>query len=201
MQREKYDYQYKILMLGDSGSGKTSILIRYTNDIFTPTFITTIGIDFKIKIIKIEDKILKLQIWDTAGQERFRSITESYYRGACAIVLLYDVTNRQTFLNIKNWMESISKNVSSKTKVVLVGNKIDVDKSLITVSTEEGKELSKQYKIPFFECSARKDINIKEIFETIARQLYESRDDIYQMEKKNIIIPVNPNPIIKKRCC
>jgi len=200
MQKERYDYQYKILMLGDSGSGKTSILIRYTNDTFTPTFITTIGIDFKIKTIKIEDKILKLQIWDTAGQERFRSITESYYRGAYAIVLLYDVTNRNTFLNIKNWMESISKNVSSKTKVVLVGNKIDVDKSLITVSTEEGKELSKQYKIPFFECSARKDINIKEIFETIARQLYDSRIDIQPIGIKIQPSPI-PNPTIKKRCC
>jgi Ras-related protein Rab-1A len=199
MQKERYDYQYKILMLGDSGSGKTSILIRYTTDTFTSIFMTTsVSIDLKIKTIKIQDKILKLQIWDTAGQERFRSITESYYRGAYAIVLLYDITNRQSFLNIKNWMESISKNVSSKTKVVLVGNKIDVDKSLITVSTEEGKEVAKQYKISFFECSARKDINIKEIFETVARQLYESRDDIYQIEKK--IILENPNLNIKK-CC
>jgi len=199
MQKEKYDYQYKILMLGDSGSGKTSILMRYTNDTFTPTFITTIGIDFKIKIVKIENKILKLQIWDTAGQERFRSITESYYRGASAIVLLYDVTNRKSFLNIKNWMESISKNVYSKPKIVLVGNKIDVDKSSIVVSTEEGKEISKQYKIPFFECSARKDINIKEIFETIARQLYESIIDIEPIRK--IQEEPIPNPSIKKGCC
>ena len=102
-----FDLQIKLLMIGDSGVGKTCLLLRYANDSFSPTFITTIGIDFKIKQIHLDGKDIKLQIWDTAGQERFRTITTSYFRGAQGILLVYDVTDRGSFENIRNWVSQI----------------------------------------------------------------------------------------------
>ena len=101
-----FDLQVKLLMIGDSGVGKTCLLLRYANDSFSPTFITTIGIDFKIKTVPIDNHVVKLQIWDTAGQERFRTITTSYFRGAQGILLVYDVTDRGSFENVSNWMSA-----------------------------------------------------------------------------------------------
>jgi Ras-related protein Rab-8A len=104
-----FDMQIKLLMIGDSGVGKTCLLLRYANDSFSPTFITTIGIDFKIKNIELDSKRIKLQIWDTAGQERFRTITTSYFRGAQGILLVYDVTDRGSFNSIRNWVGQIQQ--------------------------------------------------------------------------------------------
>ena len=104
-----YDMHIKLLMLGDTGVGKTCLLLRYAYDSFSPTFITTIGIDFKIKHILLDGLRVKLQIWDTAGQERFRTITVSYFKGAHGIILCYDVTDRDTFENVRHWIEQIKK--------------------------------------------------------------------------------------------
>jgi len=109
IRQQTIDMQIKLLMIGDSGVGKTCLLLRYANDSFSPTFITTIGIDFKIKTIELGGKVVKLQIWDTAGQERFRTITTSYFRGAQGILLVYDVTDRGSFENIKNWVGQIQQ--------------------------------------------------------------------------------------------
>ena len=102
MYNQKYDYLFKIIIIGDSGVGKPAFLLRFTDDSFTGTHLTTIGVDFKIKIINFEDKTIKLQIWDTAGSERFRTITKTYYKGTHGIILMYDVTNRNSFENIRN---------------------------------------------------------------------------------------------------
>ena len=146
-------------------------MLRYANDSFSPTFITTIGIDFKIKTIEIDGKRIKLQIWDTAGQERFRTITTSYFRGAQGILLVYDVTDRNIFNNIKNWVEEIERNADKHVNKILIGNKCDVDDSARAVSKSEGDALAREYGMNFFECSAKKDIGVSDAFSNIASQV------------------------------
>jgi len=163
-----YDIQIKLLMIGDSGVGKTCLLLRYANDSFSPTFITTIGIDFKIKNIDIDGTKIKLQIWDTAGQERFRTITTSYFRGAQGILLVYDVTDRRSFESIRNWISQIQQHADVHVNKILVGNKCDMLDEKV-VSTEEGEKLAKEFNMPFWECSAKNNINVEESFIGIGR--------------------------------
>merc|ERR1712130_601928 len=130
----------------------------------------TIGIDFKIKNIEIDDKRIKLQIWDTAGQERFRTITTSYFRGAQGIVLVYDVTDRRSFESIRNWISQIQQHADVHVNKILVGNKCDMLDEKV-VSTEEGEKLAKEFGIQFWECSAKNDINVDQAFIGIARSV------------------------------
>jgi small GTP-binding protein len=133
-----YDFLFKLLLIGDSGVGKTCILVRFSEDAFNSTFISTIGIDFKIRTVEIDGKKIKLQIWDTAGQERFRTITTAYYRGAMGIMLVYDVTSEKSFDNIRNWIRNIEENASSDVDKMILGNKCDLSESRV-ISTERGK--------------------------------------------------------------
>jgi small GTP-binding protein len=181
---KNYDYSIKLLMIGDSNVGKTSILTKYVNNQFSNTFITTIGIDFKIKYIKVNNKNIKLQLWDTAGQERFRSITISYFRGAQGAIITYDATDRSTFDNVKKWMDDINKQCSKNIDVFLVANKIDLEKYRV-VSKEEGEELAKKYKILYFECSAKTGENIENLYFNIATII--SKKIIEKDPKINII--------------
>lgn len=167
-QAQTFDMQIKLLMIGDSGVGKTCLLLRYANDSFSPTFITTIGIDFKIKTIELDGKVIKLQIWDTAGQERFRTITTSYFRGAQGILLVYDVTDRGSFENIRNWVAQIQQHADLNVNKVLIGNKCDVPEAQIVVMEEEGRKLAEEYGIPFFQTSAKQNVNVTDAFEAIA---------------------------------
>lgn len=162
--------QVKLLMIGDSGVGKTCLLLRYANESFTPTFITTIGIDFKIKNVDVDGKRIKLQIWDTAGQERFRTITTSYFRGAQGIILVYDVTDRRSFESIRNWISQIQQHADVHVNKMLVGNKCDMLDEKV-VSTEEGQKLAKEFGIGFWECSAKNNINVEQCFVSVARDV------------------------------
>lgn len=162
--------QIKLLMIGDSGVGKTCLLLRYANDSFSPTFITTIGIDFKIKNVDIEGKRVKLQIWDTAGQERFRTITTSYFRGAQGIVLVYDVTDRRSFESIRNWISQIQQHADVHVNKILVGNKCDMLDEKV-VSTEEGQKLAKEFGMEFWEASAKNCVNVEQSFLSIAKSV------------------------------
>eukprot|EP00343_Euplotes_focardii_P012513 CAMPEP_0205833658 /NCGR_PEP_ID=MMETSP0206-20130828/50164_1 /ASSEMBLY_ACC=CAM_ASM_000279 /TAXON_ID=36767 /ORGANISM="Euplotes focardii, Strain TN1" /LENGTH=234 /DNA_ID=CAMNT_0053140251 /DNA_START=25 /DNA_END=729 /DNA_ORIENTATION=+ len=135
-----YDFLIKLLLIGDSGVGKSCILLRFSDDSFTASFITTIGIDFKIKTIELDGKRIKLQIWDTAGQERFRTITTAYYRGAMGILLVYDVTDEQSFQNIRNWIRNIEQHAADNVDKVLVGNKCDMV-SMKVVETARGQAI------------------------------------------------------------
>jgi Ras-related protein Rab-8A len=164
---KNFDFTIKLLMIGDSSVGKTSILNKYVTNKFTDEFTTTIGIDFHIKRIAVNNKIVKLQLWDTAGQERFRSVTIGYFRGAQGALVVYDITNRESFKNIKKWMEDIDKNCYNGIIIFLVGNKIDEIQNR-KVSTEEGEELGKKYNINYFECSAKTGKNIEELYFNIA---------------------------------
>jgi Ras-related protein Rab-8A len=154
------------------GVGKTCLLLRYANDSFSPTFITTIGIDFKIKNITLDGKRIKLQIWDTAGQERFRTITTSYFRGAQGIILVYDVTDRQSLTSIRNWVAQIQMHADVNVNKVLIGNKCDMNDKR-AVAAEEAASLAKEYNMPFFECSAKQDIGVEKAFLTLATAVKE----------------------------
>jgi len=165
-----YDYLIKLLLIGDSGVGKSCLLLRFSDDSFTPSFITTIGIDFKIRTIELEGKRIKLQIWDTAGQERFRTITTAYYRGAMGILLVYDVTDDKSFANIRNWIRNIEQHASENVNKILIGNKCDlVDKKMI--DTAKGKALADEYGIKFMETSAKNSINVEDAFITLAKDI------------------------------
>ena len=138
-----------------SGVGKSCLLLRFSDDQFTTSFITTIGIDFKIRTLELEGKRVKLQIWDTAGQERFRTITTADYRGAMGILLVYDVTDLNSFENIRQWMRNIEQYASDGINKVLVGNKCDMDESKRAVPTSRGQALADEFGIRFFETSAK----------------------------------------------
>lgn len=167
---ETFDMQIKLLTIGDSGVGKTSLLIRYANNSFSPTFITTIGIDVKMKHVEIDGKKIRLQIWDTAGQERFKTITTSYFRGAQGILMVYDVTERHTFDSILTWMRQIKKFGDQNVDKLLIGNKCDMDKER-DVSKAEGQALADKYGMGFVETSAKSGLGVNEAFDTIAKSV------------------------------
>ncbi|CAM8910429.1 hypothetical protein QQ045_033137 [Rhodiola kirilowii] len=171
--RADYDYLIKLLLIGDSGVGKSCLLLRFSDDSFTTSFITTIGIDFKIRTVELDGKRIKLQIWDTAGQERFRTITTAYYRGAMGILLVYDVTDESSFNNIKNWIRNIEQHASDNVNKILVGNKADMDESKRAVPTAKGQALADEYGIKFFETSAKTNMNVEQVFFSIARDIKE----------------------------
>ncbi|CAA7034026.1 unnamed protein product [Microthlaspi erraticum] len=169
--RTDYDYLIKLLLIGDSGVGKSCLLLRFSDDTFTTSFITTIGIDFKIRTVELDGKRIKLQIWDTAGQERFRTITTAYYRGAMGILLVYDVTDESSFNNIRNWMKNIEQHASDNVNKILVGNKADMDESKRAVPTAKGQALADEYGIKFFETSAKTNLNVESVFLSIAKDI------------------------------
>jgi Ras-related protein Rab-1A len=164
---EIYDYLLKCLIIGDSGTGKSSLMLRFTDDVFNTSYISTIGVDFKIKTIKYKDKNFKFQIWDTAGQDRFRTITSSYYRGANAVILCYDVTDKLSFSNINKWLEEVERFSLSKPILILCGTKTDLS-SERKISFQEGLYYAEIKGMHFFETSSKNNSNIKEIFNVIA---------------------------------
>jgi len=165
---------YKLLIIGDSGVGKSCLLLRFADDIFTDSFISTIGVDFKIKTVEIDCVKVKLQIWDTAGQERFRTITSSYYRGAHGIIVVYDVTEQKSFTNITKWLKEIDTFAGPQVQKLLVGNKCDLE-SARTISTETGKELASKLNIPFVETSAKDSLNVENAFTIMAKDIKDRK--------------------------
>lgn len=194
-----HDYLIKLLLIGDSGVGKSCLLLRFSDDSFSPSFITTIGIDFKIRTIDLDGKRVKLQIWDTAGQERFRTITTAYYRGAMGILLVYDVTNEGSFKNIRNWIHNIEEHANENVHKILVGNKSDmVDKKV--VDTARGKALADEYGIGFIETSAMNNTLVDEAFFTLAREIKKSLIDSAEEAPSTVHIN-HPSGGGKKKCC
>jgi len=193
----------KLLLIGDSGVGKSCLLLRFSEDSFAPSFITTIGIDYKIRTIELEGKKIKLQIWDTAGQERFRTITTAYYRSAMGVLLVYDVTDDKSFGNIKNWIRNIEQHASQDINKVLVGNKCDlVDKRII--DTARGKSLADEFKIPFYETSAKNSINVEEAFISLAKDVKKRLIDVAKPAVESPHgVTVKPTPVVKPntKCC
>uniref|UniRef100_A0A0K0G4M2 Ras-related protein Rab-10 (inferred by orthology to a human protein) n=1 Tax=Strongyloides venezuelensis TaxID=75913 RepID=A0A0K0G4M2_STRVS len=165
------DYQFSIMLLGDSCTGKTCLLIRYKDDTFmNSNFISTVGIDYRTKYVELNKYKIKLQIWDTAGQERFRSITNQYYRDADALLLVFDITVRSSFENIRNWLSQVEEFAKDGCVVTLVGNKADLS-SQRKISTNEGKDLAKAYNINYIETSAKTGLRVTETFHDITKKL------------------------------
>ena len=190
------EFLYKILLLGDTSVGKTCFLMRYTDNTFQEIHLSTIGLDYKLKNVQLEDgKFVKIQIWDTAGQDRFRSITKNYYKGAHGIILLYDITDRRSFDNVKTWIEQIREEVGDKVSIILVGNKIDeVDGR--KVKTEEGEKVANEIGLSFFECSAKTGENIDMIFNEMVKKTVEANT---KLEGKGNKLTSKKNK--KRGCC
>mmetsp|Transcript_2839 Transcript_2839/g.3041 ORF Transcript_2839/g.3041 Transcript_2839/m.3041 type:complete len:201 (-) Transcript_2839:465-1067(-) len=169
MQAE-YDYLFKLLLIGDSGVGKSCLLLRFADDTYTESYISTIGVDFKIRTIDLDGKTIKLQIWDTAGQERFRTITSSYYRGAHGIIVVYDTTDLESFNNVKQWLHEIDRYASDNVNKLLVGNKSDLT-SKRAVSFDQAKEFADSLGIEFIETSAKNSTNVEKAFMMMASQI------------------------------
>ncbi|XP_065070152.1 ras-related protein Rab-3-like [Rhopilema esculentum] len=163
---QNFDYMFKLLIIGNSSVGKTSFLFRYADDSFTSAFVSTVGIDFKVKTVFRNDKRIKLQIWDTAGQERYRTITTAYYRGAMGFILMYDITNEESFRAVTDWASQVKTYSWDNSQVVLVGNKCDMEEER-AVSNDQGKKLAEQLGFPFFESSAKENINVKSAFDKL----------------------------------
>jgi len=170
-----YDYLFKLLLIGDSGVGKSCLLLRFAEDAFTDSYLSTIGVDFKIRTIELEGKTVKLQIWDTAGQERFRTIAAAYYRGAHGIVVVYDVTDQESFQNVRGWLTEIERYASEGVKRLLIGNKSDLVQRKV-VEYGAAKDFADELQIPFIETSAKTSDNVEEAFLTMSKQIMDSLD-------------------------
>jgi len=200
-----YDLLFKILLIGDSGVGKSALLLRFVDDTFTDSFISTIGVDFKIRTIDMESKTIKLQVWDTAGQERFRTITASYYRGAQGIILVFDVTEPETFNNLKMWLAEINQHTQDNIAKLLVGNKIDLPKRAVEAAMAQ--EFANSLGIKYVETSARNSINVNAAFLAIAKEIkdrtgasFEPEPDVVKKRPK-VEVDARITPVKPGGCC
>jgi len=197
----EYDYLFKLLLIGDSGVGKSCLLLRFADDTYTESYISTIGVDFKIRTIEIGGKTIKLQIWDTAGQERFRTITSSYYRGAHGIIVVYDVTDQVSFNNVRQWLQEIDRYACENVNKLLVGNKCDLTTKKV-VDFNTAKEFADGLGIPFMETSAKNSTNVETAFITMAEEIKKrvggDKDTPVKNDEK---VAVKQKPAGKKSFC
>jgi len=168
------DHLFKLVIIGDAGVGKSSLLLRFTEDNFSTNYISTIGVDFRFRTLNIKQKIVKLQIWDTAGQERFRTITSAYYRGADGVILVYDVTSDESFKHVEDWLEQVNKYASEDTAKLIVGNKADLIKDK-KVSSEDALQFGVKFGIDVIETSAKTADNVDKAFNRLGEKLIETR--------------------------
>lgn len=169
-----YDYLFKVLIIGDASVGKSSMLLRFTDDSFDEHIQSTIGVDFKVKHMDVNGKRIKLTIWDTAGQERFRTLTSSYYRGAHGVVLVYDVTRTDSFENLEQWLKEVqlySPNGGENVVKLLVGNKIDLER---TVPREQAEAWARSQGMLFLEASAKTKMGIRQVFMEVVQKIVEN---------------------------
>ncbi|GMY33583.1 ras-related protein Rab11D-like [Fagus crenata] len=170
---DDYDYLFKVVLIGDSGVGKSNLLSRFTKNEFNLESKSTIGVEFATRTLNVDTKVIKAQIWDTAGQERYRAITSAYYRGAVGALLVYDITRHATFENVDRWLKELRGHTDSNIVVMLVGNKSDL-RHLVAVSTEEGKTYAEKESLYFMETSALEAINVENAFAEVLTQIYHT---------------------------
>ena len=182
---ESYDILLKLVMIGDSGVGKTNILSRYINNEFSSITKATVGVEFFSTIIKKNNKLIKLQIWDTAGQERYKSITSAYYKGAKGAFVVYDITKMKTFKNLDKWITELKANGNEDIYIILIGNKLDLEKNR-EVMTNDVKRKAEELKVGYFETSALDGSNIEHAFDVIVEEMSHLRN--YHYYKYDILL-------------
>ena len=188
-----YAYLFKYIIIGDTGVGKSCLLLQFTDKRFRSDHDLTIGVEFGARLITIDNKQIKLQIWDTAGQESFRSITRSYYRGASGALLVYDISRRETFNHVTRWLEEARANASANLVIMLIGNKCDLERR--DVSYEEGEKFARENGLIFRETSAKTAQNVEEAFIQTARKIYENiQNNVYDLSSDNSGIKVGMPP-------
>ena len=215
---QEYDYLFKLLLIGNSSVGKSSLLYRFVDNSWDENFVPTIGVDFvriyinniyiqKLKTLEINGKKVKLQIWDTAGQERFKNITASYYRGGHGVLVVYDITDRESFTNLNSWLIEIEKNANKNVFKLLIGNKSDLE-SQRQVQFDEGKAFAESNGMKFIETSAKTDQKVKEAFETLTKEIIKDNlnknKPLSDEEKHKIKLNSNTTDINKTKkggCC
>ncbi|OVA03014.1 Small GTPase superfamily [Macleaya cordata] len=168
---DDYDYLFKVVLIGDSGVGKSNLLSRFTRNEFSLESKSTIGVEFATRSLNVDGKVIKAQIWDTAGQERYRAITSAYYRGAVGALLVYDVTRHATFESVERWLKELRNHTDPNIVVMLIGNKSDL-RHLVAVSTEDGKSFAEQESLYFMETSALEATNVENAFAEVLTQIY-----------------------------
>ena len=177
---EEYDLMFKILLLGDSGVGKSSLLLRYTKNEFISDLRSTIGVEFALKYLTIDNFQLKVQIWDTAGMERYRSITNAYYKGAKGVIVVYDICRKKSFENVDKWIDDFKSKADDDAVIILIGNKSDLDEKR-EVSKEEAESKAQKNKFGFMEASAKDNNNVQKAFETLFHEIvkiYKNKNNI-----------------------
>ena len=188
---------YKLLVLGDTEVGKTCFLMRYTKNTYQDIHLSTMGMDSFFKTVELDNgKTINIQIWDTAGQERFRSLCKNYYKGAHGILLLFDVTNKKSYENVKIWMEQIKKEAYSRIAVILVGNKIDDIENRV-VKNEDGEKIANELGLSYFEASAKTGENVESCFIALIKKVVDN----FSKGNSNGGINLNNKNQKKKRCC
>ncbi|KAL3326120.1 hypothetical protein AABB24_037026 [Solanum stoloniferum] len=183
---EEYDYLFKIVLIGDSGVGKSNLLSRFTRNEFCLESKSTIGVEFATRTLKVEGRIIKSQIWDTAGQERYRAITSAYYRGALGALLVYDVTKPISFENVSRWLKELRDHADSNIVIMLIGNKTDL-KHLRAVATEDAQSYAEREGLSFIETSALEATNVEKAFQM-------NLSEIYRIISKKSLSSENPAP-------
>ncbi len=208
MDKDSYEFLFKLILIGDSSVGKSNILLQYLKGQFDPNSKATVGVEFGTKNIEINNKKIKIQIWDTAGQERYRSITSAYYRGAKGAFIVYDITRKTTFDNIDRWVADLKANGDDNISIVLIGNKLDLEDQR-EVQKDEGVKKSEEFKTAFMETSALNGDNIDKAFDELIEQIYQNNcsmiDDGVNVDfEKGVNLneeKEDTGNIIKKKCC
>ena len=203
---EQEDYKLKIIVVGDSGVGKTNLINRFASDKFDTNSKATIGVEFVYKTLKINKEVTKVEVWDTAGQERYRAITSSYYKGAKGAIIVYDITNEDSFNNVESWMNEVTKKGKTDMQFLLVGNKKDLINDR-KVTEQKGIDKAKELNMNLFEASALEKTNVNEAFNYLVKEIY-----LNIRKEKNINtnndekigqggIALNTNKKKRKKCC
>ena len=203
---EQEDYKIKIIVVGDSGVGKTNLINRFATDKFDTNSKATIGVEFVYKTLKINKEVIKVEVWDTAGQERYRAITSSYYKGAKGAIIVYDITNEDSFNNVESWMNEVTKKGKTDMQFLLVGNKKDLVNDR-KVTEQKGIDKAKELNMNLFEASALEKTNVNEAFNYLMKEIYlnirrEKNINTNNDEKIGKSgIALNTNKKNKKKCC
>ena len=202
---EKEDYKIKIIVVGDSGVGKTNLINRFASDKFDTNSKATIGVEFVYKTLKINKEVIKVEVWDTAGQERYRAITSSYYKGAKGAIIVYDLTNEDSFNNVESWMNEVIKKGQKDMQFLLLGNKKDLVNDR-RVTEERGIEKARELNMHLFEASALEKTNVNEAFNYLMREIYleiriQKNNENNELNIDQAGIALNTNKNKKRKCC